>query len=259
MGYDGVEIDLGRPEILPVNGIKRKMRETGVKCTFSVGLASDKNVTSLDYETRKRGVEYVKKLINIASDLESDVICGILYAAWGELSPEGRKPEKFELARRCVLEMADYARDHGVLLALEPVNRFEGYLINSVEEMIGFIEMVNHPSVGITLDTFHMNIEEDDFYKSFKMAGRLLYHVHLSENHRGIPGTGHIPWRDVFKVLKELNYDRWAVVEAWDMNVLLSELGEIPPKIAMWRQLAPNGDILAERAIKFFKEIERSL
>lgn len=258
MGYDCVEIDLGHPESLPVSGIRRKSMETGVKCTFSVGLTSDKNVASPNPETRKSGVEYVKKLIDIASDLESDIICGILYAAWGELNPWGRKSEDLEFAKECVLEMADYAEAHGVLLALEPVNRFEGYLINTAEEMIGFIEMVNHPNVGITLDTFHMNIEEEDFYKSFKSVGRLLYHVHLSENHRGIPGTGHIPWRDVFRALRELDYNRWAIVEAWDMNVLLSELGEIPPKIAVWRQLAPDGDTLAERAIRFFQELEKS-
>ena len=258
IGYDGLEIDLGHPETLPIEGIKRKMRETGVRCTCSVGLAKECNVASPDPETRKRGVQFIRRLIEVASELESDVLCGILYAAWGEVNPKGRKPEELEWAKECLLEVADYAKDHGVVLALEPVNRFEGYLISTAEEMVEFVKKVNHPNVRVHLDTFQMNIEEEDFYKAFKTAGEYLYHVHLCENHRGIPGTGHIPWKDVFRALKELNYDRWVVVEAWVRDVFLSELGEMPPKIAMWRSLAPNGDVVAEQALKFLKEVEKS-
>ncbi|MEM0368388.1 MAG: sugar phosphate isomerase/epimerase family protein [Desulfurococcaceae archaeon] len=259
IGYDGLEIDLGHPESLPIDGIKYKMRETGVKCTFSVGLSKETDVSSSDPETRKRGIAYIKKLVDIASELESDVICGILYAAWGEVDPKGRRPEKYEWAMECLREAADYASQHGVTLALEPVNRFEGYLICTAEEMLDFVKRINHPNVKVHLDTFQMNIEEDNLYKAIKRAGEYLYHVHLCENHRGIPGTGHIPWMDIFKALKEIGYNRWVVVEAWVHDVFLTELGEIPPKIAMWRRLAPSGDIVAEQALKFLKEIEKKV
>lgn len=102
IGYDGLEIDLGHPETLPIEGIKRKMRETGVRCTFSVGLGPDQNVASPDPEKRRKGVEFAKKIIDIASELESDVLCGILYAAWGEVSKKGRRPEELEWAKECV-------------------------------------------------------------------------------------------------------------------------------------------------------------
>ena len=259
MGYDGLEIYLGNPEILPVEGIKRKMRETGLECTFAIGLSKDQNVVSPDPETRKRGIEFVKKLVDIVSELNGDTLCGILYAAWGEFNPKGRQPQELEYSKQSVYEMADYAKDHGVVLALEPLNRFEGYLISTAEEMLKFVKEVGHPNVKILLDTFQMNIEENDLCDAIRMAGEYLHHFHVCENHRGVLGTGHIPWKEIFKALKAIGYNRWLVYEAWSPDTFLSELGEIPPKIAMWRRLIKDCDRAAEQSLKFLKEVERSV
>lgn len=259
MGYDGLEISLASPETLPVDGIKRKMGETGLKCTFAIGLDRDKNVASPDAEVRKRGITFLKKLIDIVEDLNGDVLCGIPYAAWGELNPRGRLPDELEYSRQSMLEVADYAREHGVVLAIEPVNRFEGYLVNTSDEMLEFVKKINHPNVKILLDTFQMNIEEDDLCKAIMRTKEYLYHFHVCENHRGILGTGHIPWKEIFKTLKSINYDRWIVYEAWSTDVFLSEYGEIPSKIAMWRRLITDSDRAAELSLKFLKEIEKSV
>lgn len=259
MGYDGLEIYLGFPEYLPIDGIKHKMKETGLRCTFAIGLDKDRNVASLDPGTRRRGVDFLKKLINIVEDLNGDVLCGIPYAAWGELSSKGRLPEELEYSRQSMLEVADYARDHGVVLAIEPINRFEGYLINTSEEMLDFVKKVNHPNVKILLDTFQMNIEENDLCEAIKRTGEYLYHFHVCENHRGILGTGHIPWKNIFRALRDINYNRWLIYEAWSTDVFISEFGEIPPKIAMWRRLITDIDQAAELSLKFLKEVERAI
>lgn len=259
MGYDGIEIHLGFPELLPIQGIKKKMQETGLKCTFSAGLTKEQNVASSNPEIRNNGIKLIKNLIDVASELEGDVICGILYGPWGEFPPSGRRPEELDYAKESLLKVADYAKNHGVVLALEPINRFEGYLICTAEEILEFVKQVNHPNVKIHLDTFQMNIEENDLLEAFRIAKDHLYHVHLCENHRGVPGTGTMPWREIFKTLREINYDRWVVYEAWVTDVFLRELGEVPSKIAMWRRLITDSDVAAEQAIRFFKHVEKTI
>lgn len=259
MDFEGIEIDLGHPEVLPIEGIKRKMRETDVRCTFSLGLRKDQSLISPNPKTRKNGIKSLKKLIEIVSELEGDILCGILYAGWGEFTGKMRTQEEWEHAKNGLLEVADVAQDHKVVLALEPVNRFEGYFLNTAEDAVKFVEEINHPNVKVHLDTFQMNIEENSLYEAIKTAGKNLYHIHLCESHRGIPGRGHIPWRDVFKALKEIGYNGWGVIEAWVPDVFLSEMGEIPRAIAMWRRLAPNGDAIAEEGLKFLKQIEATV
>jgi D-psicose/D-tagatose/L-ribulose 3-epimerase len=257
MGYDGLEIHLEYLEMLPINEIKRKKNETGLACTFSAGLTNDKNVASPQGLIRERGIIFLKKAIEVAATLEGDIICGILYGVWGEQNPKMRKPEELEYAAESLRVVGDYARDHGITLALEPVNRFEGYMINTAEEMANFLDKVNHPNVKMLLDTFQMNFEENNLCEPFRKYAKYVHHIHLCENHRGVPGTGTMPWKNIFKTLKEIGYNRWVVYEAWATNVFLSELGEIPPKIAMWRRLITNNDAAAEQALKFFKQMEK--
>jgi len=256
MGFEGIEIDLGHPEALPIDAIKRKMRETGMSCTFSLGLRNDQSLISPNPETRKNGIKFLKKLIEIVSEFEAEILCGILYAAWGEFTGKMRTPEEWERSKNGLLDVADLAKDHKVVLALEPVNRFEGCFLNTAEEAVKFVEDVNHPNVQVHLDTFQMNIEENSLYEAIKTAGKHLYHVHLCESHRGIPGRGHIPWRDVFKALKEIGYNRWGVIEAWLPDIFLGEMGEIPRAVAISRSLAPNGDTIAQEGLRFLKQIE---
>lgn len=259
IGYDGIEIHLEHLDILPISGIKHKMRETGLACTFSVGLTEDKNVASPYKIFRERGIKFLKRAIDIAAELEGDVICGIPYGAWGVENPIMRRPEEYDYAIDSMKILADYARDHGITLALEPINRFEGYMINTADEMAEFIEKINHPNIKMHLDTFQMNIEENDLCEPFRKYSNLIYHVHLCENHRGIPGTGTIPWKDIFRTLKEIGYKRWVVYEAWVHDLFISEFGRIPPKMAMWRRLITDSDFAAEQALKFFKEIAKKV
>ena len=259
IGYDGLEIHLEKLEVLPINGIKKKMKETGLACTFSAGLNPQANVASPDPKIRNNGINFIKKAIDVANQLEGDVICGILYGAWGEENPKMRRLEALEYSIESLKLVGDYAKDHGVVLALEPVNRFEGHLINTADEMVDFLNKVNHPNIRLHLDTFQMNFEENDLCEPFRKYSKYLYHVHLCENHRGVPGTGTMPWREIFKTLREINYDRWVVYEAWVTDVFLRELGEVPSKIAMWRRLITDSDVAAEQAIRFFKNVEKTI
>ncbi len=251
MGFDGLEIFLNHPESLPMEKIKEKMNETGMGCTLSVGLGKEQNLISPDRGARDAGVAFLKEGVDVACELGTDVVSGVIYAAWGEFTGKMRTEDEWNYSKECLLKVAEHAKGKGVVLALEPVNRFETYFLNTIEDTRKMVEEINHPNVGIHADTFHMNIEEESFYGAIKMAGEHLCHVHLCENNRGIPGTGHIPWDDVFRALRELNYDRWAVVESF-----VPAVEEVARMTAIWRQLAPSADVMAEEGLKLYRSKE---
>ncbi len=251
MGFDGLEIFLNHPESLPIEKIKEKMDETGMGCTISMGLGKEQNLISPDRGIRDAGVAFLKKGIDVAYEVGSDIISGVIYATWGEFTGKMRTDDEWNYSKECLLKVAEYAKGKGVMLGLEPVNRFETYFLNTVEDTRKMVQEINHPNIGIHADTFHINIEEESFYGAIKMAGEYLCHVHLCENNRGIPGTGHVPWDDVFRALRELNYDRWVVVESF-----VPAVEEVARMTAIWRQLAPSADVLAEEGLKLYKSKE---
>jgi len=256
MGFDGLEIYVNADSIdsLPREKIKEKMRETGMECTISTGLGENQNVISPDENKRKNGVAYLKKAIDLAVELGTDIVSGVLYAAWGEFTGKMRTQQEWNYCKESLLQAAEYAKEKNVILGLEPINRYETYFLNIAEDARKLVEEINHPNIRIHLDTYHLNIEEESFYKAIKTAGEYLCHFHVCENNRGIPGTGHVPWDDVYKALKEINYNRWAVIESF-----VPAIEEIARMTAIWRKLAPSADVLAEEGLKFLKGKEASV
>lgn len=251
MGFDGIEIDLGHPSTLPIAKLKEKMDQTGMRCTFNVALNKDQNLISLDEEKRKNGTEFLKKLIEIVSDVGSDVLGGVLYAASGEFTGKTRTQDEWNRCKESLLEVADFAKEKQVVLALEPINRYETYFLNTAEDTKKLVEEIDHHNLGILLDTYHINIEEESFYEAIKTAGKYLYHMHLCENNRGIPGTGHVRWVEVFKALKEIGYNRWAVIESF-----VPDIEEVARRTAAWRKVASSADAIAGEGVKFLRRCE---
>ena len=146
--------------------------------------------------------------------------------------------------------MARYAEDRGVLLALEPLNRFETSFINLTEQAIELADRVDSPQLKLMMDTFHANIEEKSLGKAIERAGKALVHVHANENDRGTPGTGHLPWAEVAAALKKVKYGGPLVIESFSTSVK-----EIARAAAVWRPLAPSGEELATHGLAFLKKL----
>lgn len=254
MGFDGLEIHLSNPNTLPIQGIKKKIAQVGMECTFAADLDKSTNVISPDKTIRDKGVEFLKKRSRIVSELGGDVLSGVIYAAWGEFTGEMRTPEEWERSKDCLFQAAEYAQKYGVVLAVEPVNRFETYFLNTAEDATRLVEEINHPNVRIHLDTYHLNIEEKSFYDAIKLAGKYLYHFHVCENDRGVPGTGHVDWLGVYKALKEINYDRWVVIESF-----VPAIEGIARQTAIWRHVAPSAEAIAREGLKFLKKVESEI
>jgi len=248
MGFDGLEVHLNHPETLPKEKIKEKMKETGLRCTFTATLEKKHNLISPDKEVRENGIKFLKELIDIVQYLEGDVLAGVIYAAWGEFTGKMRTKDEWNWCKESLLQVAEYAKEKGVVLTLEPVNRYETYFLNTAEDTRKLVEDINHPNVRIHLDTYHLNIEEGSFYEAIKTAGEYLYHLHVCENNRGIPGTGHVNWDEVYQALKEINYNRWAIIESF-----VPAIEEIARMTAIWRKVAPSADAIARDGLKFLK------
>jgi len=236
MGFEGVEIPLMEIEAINIEKTKREL----------------KNITSSNEETRRRGIDYLKRCVEIVSDLGGDAINGVIYTAWGKITGRSRTEEEWRYSVESLREVCRYARDYGVTLGLEPVNRFETYFLNTAADAVKLVKDVGEPNVKVHLDTFHMNIEEKSFYQPIKDVGELLFHLHCCENDRGVPGTGHVDWEGVFKALSEIGYDRWLVIESF-----VPEMEKLAASTAIWRKIAPSADAIALEGLKFLKEMAK--
>ena len=249
MGFDGVEIPLRDLEMINVEKTERELKKHEMECLGSVALSLDHDLTSENEETRRRGIEWMKRCVEITSNLGGDSVSGVIYIAWGKITGKMRTEAEWRRSVEALKEIARFAREYDVTLGVEPINRFETYFLNTASDAVKLVKDVGEPNVKVHLDTFHMNIEEKNFYDPIKETGDLLWHMHCCENDRGIPGTGHVDWDEVFQALSEINYDRWLVIESFT-----PEMGKIAASAAIWRRVAPNADAIASEGLKFLKK-----
>jgi D-psicose/D-tagatose/L-ribulose 3-epimerase len=164
--------------------------------------------------------------------LGAQALVGPWFQPLGVFSGEG--PNEAELDRCAGVhgQVAQKARDAGLICALEPLNRFECYLLNTCEQSSAYLERLNEPGFGILYDTFHANIEEKDPLAAFQTAWAKghVNHVHISENDRGTPGRGHAKIRETIAALKGVGYDGWLTIEAFG-----KALPELAAATRVWR------------------------
>ena len=196
------------------------------------------------------GVRYLRSCIDVAQALGSPTVAGPFYSAVGRCwrsTPEERARDVEQVART-LRAVGEYAADRGVMLGVETLNRFETSFLNTTAQAIELIERVDHPSVGLALDVFHLGIEEKHVGDALRAAGRRLVHLQVAENDRGTPGTGSLPWRDIAKALQEIEYTGRVVIETFSDRV-----EAIARAAAIWRPLAPDSDTLAREGLAFLR------
>lgn len=255
IGYDGVEIPTFDGNI-DENAINQKLQSVSgnLKAIVVGGGSPDKDVSSTDTSIREKGLEYIKKLIDKADRIESDMVCGPLYSAVGKalyLTDEEKK-KSLQRTAGVIKDAAKYAADKGIEIALEPLCRYDSYLINTTEQMMSFIEMTDSPNVGILLDTFHMNIEEDSMIEPILLAGEKFRHFQVCENNRGVPGKGQMDWEGIRKTVKRSGYNGWISLESFTpYDRVFSEM------MRSWRPLDKDQDTFAKDGLAFLKKIFR--
>lgn len=249
LGLDFIEIPLMCLGSLDRDAVRARLLSAGLDSCTSTVLLGDTDISSDDPDIRARGVAYLKDCVRATQAIGATSFSGVIYAQ--HVKPAAQRPTEATWAHsaRCLREVADVAADLGVTLGIEPVNRYESHLINTCAQARHLMKLTDRKNVRIHLDTYHMNIEEKDFYQATKLAGKDLIHYHLCENDRGIPGTGLVDWDGIFRALGEMNYTGYAALESFvdctdNMNTWV------------WRQLAPDGDTLVREGVAFIRELQ---
>ncbi len=239
--------------------LKKRADDHNISFTYSVGLEKEYDLASDDEAVRRNGIEHVKRIFDTMPIVDAHIFNGVSYAGWQCMPTMGidmdEKKRKEDIALASVKELMKTAEDNNVIYCFEVVNRFEQYLMNTAEEGVAFAKRVDHPNAKVLLDTFHMNIEEDDMITPIKQTGEYLGHFHIGENNRKTPGTGKLPWAEMIAALKEIHYEGAIVMEPF---MLMG--GEIAYDIKVWRDISRGAsehdmDILAQNACKFIKDL----
>lgn len=252
MGFDLIEFGVEGLDDLDYARGAEIAREHGLDVSVCAAMGPDRDLIHPDDGIRKNGMNYVRHCIEAARTIGATNVIGPIYSAVGRVwqATDDERRRDLDLLVEQLRQLSVYAADHGVVLCVEPLNRFETSFINLADQAIEVVDRVGHPSCGILLDTFHMNIEERSIGDAIRAAGPRLKHLHSCENDRGAPGSGHVPWHEVAAALKDVDYDGPVVIESFT-----SKVKTIARAAAIWRSFAPTQDALAQDGLKFLRQL----
>jgi D-psicose/D-tagatose/L-ribulose 3-epimerase len=243
-GYDILEISLHDAVNLDVGRAKEALADAGLDVVCSRGLAFDADVSSEDPAIVDRGAKLLHDSLQITADLGGTHFTGALYSALGKygkpLSDAGR-----DNVVSVLRELATEAAGKGMTLGLEVCNRYETNVINTAAQALQLADDIGEANVLIHLDSYHMNIEEDDFVRPILLAGDRLGYIHVGENHRGYLGSGHLDFTSFFHALQDIDYSGGITFESFSSAVVSPTLSN---DLAIWRNLWDDGPALARHA-----------
>jgi len=251
-GFDILEIACEDPKRIDVNKVKNAVNENHLDVVVCGAFGPDRNICSENPETILNAKAYITWLIDAAEVLDAEVVAGPMYSSVGKAhydDPVDRKKE-WNRAVEGIREMAGYAQNKGIKLALETLNRFETDMINTVAQGLEFVDAVGKENVGLHLDTFHMHLEEKSSAAAIRLAGEKIFHFHACENDRGVPGTGQVRWLEIAEAIKDVKYTGPIVIESFT-----NEVKEIARAVCIWREIAPSQDAIAKEGLQFLKNI----
>jgi D-psicose/D-tagatose/L-ribulose 3-epimerase len=256
IGFDVVDINIAHPERFPTAIVRDEIKNVGIDVVTTIGMPEESNIIHPDPAVRRKGIDTLKKLVDINLEIGSPIIAGVIYGSWGYITGKPRTDEEWDWSVESMREAAEYAKSTGdVVLAVEPVNRFETHFLNIADDAVKYCRAVGTGNMKILLDAFHMIREELSFTDAVNTCGKeYLGYVHVCENNRGIPGTGLVPWKEFFTALKNTGYDGYLSIESFDPG--FEELNRL---CAIWRQFAETGEELAVQGLKNLKEIEAAI
>jgi D-psicose/D-tagatose/L-ribulose 3-epimerase len=214
-GIAGFEIPMFNPAEIDANAIRSAMEKHEIECTVCAILPPGMNPISPDEATRRKSVEHLLECVTLSAEMGAKLLGGPLYAPIGYLPARRRTDEEWKWAVECFQRVGDLLAAREMNLSIEPVNRSETFFLKTVAEAKAFCEAVDNPRVGITIDTFHANIEEKNILDASLSAGQRLMHVHVSENDRGLLGSGHIDFPGIVSSLKKRGYEGFLMIEGF--------------------------------------------
>lgn len=233
-GFDGVEIPVFEGCEGDYCELARLLDEIGLERTAVTAIGDPAmNLISPVGATRQAGVDYMKWVLDCTAALGATQVSGPLHSTLGHFS--GKGPTQGEFARSVASQrlIGDHAASVGVTVGLEALNRFECYFSNTMDALCTHLDDIAHPNITAMYDTFHANIEEADPIGALMRNARHVSHIHISENDRGVPGRGNIPWADTYAAIREMGYDGWLTIESFGRG-----LPDLAAATKVWRDFA---------------------
>ena len=251
MGFDVIEITPGDefrnidPEML-----RKAIEDRNLEVSLCGAFDDTNDISSTDSSVRQKGIDFLKDYTDWAKKVGAKVIGGPLFSELGKkryLDDKERKAE-WDRSAESLKRIGDDAAKKGVVIAIEPINRFEIDMINTAEQGHRMCDQVDNPSIKLMLDSFHMNIEDKAFGDAIRASKKHLVHFHTCSNNRGIPGEGHIPWNEIKQALNDIDYKGYGVIESFAQ-------GQVAAFANIWRPLVKDQDDIPGEGVKFLKQL----
>lgn len=245
IGFDGVEVPLFDTNVEKWFSWRAKLDELGLACETDTMCSSSQNLLSPEKATQRAAIEHLKRCLDCTLVLGGTKLMGPLQSAIATFTGKPATQDEWNRAVDGIREVADYAESLDLTLGLEYLNRFEMFVTSCGEELIRFVDEVNHPACKIMFDTFHANIEEKNTGDCIRQMGDRISFIQLSENDRSTPGKGNVNWDDTFRAIQDIGYDGWLSIEAFSQKL---------PVANIWRQTFTSEEQLMREGLAFIKQ-----
>ena len=247
LGFDGVEVSLLGMDMDRAKALGAAVKAYGLEVTCSDGLPVEADITSKDAELRDAGLAHLRRSVRFADAIGARSIAGVVFAPWGAFDIAD-KVGRTARSADTLAQLAPDLDEYGIDLGIEALNRFETDLCNTAAEAVALAEATGSDRIGVLLDTFHMNVEEKDIRGAIAASAQKLKHFHVSDNDRGVPGSGHVPWQEARHGLADAGYDGWIVAE-----MFVKSGTPAGGDLYIWRHIEPDPTEAARQALAFLE------
>ena len=248
-GFDGAELPLFEGDAAHYRAIRKELDNHGLACTTVTVANPTANPISPDPKLRQAGLDHLRWAIETTAILGGTHMSGPFHSPLGVFSGTGPTTDEKNRAVEILRKAAEVAQQAKVMLSIEYLNRFECYFLTTAADARALVQEVNHPHFRMMYDTFHANIEEKQIGPTITSIADSFIQVHISENDRGTPGTGHVAWDETFRALRHVGYDGWLVIEAFGRA-----LPDLAAATRVWRDLFPRAEEVYTEGLRFIKE-----
>jgi D-psicose/D-tagatose/L-ribulose 3-epimerase len=247
-GFDGIEVPILNPSSFKASQLARELDQVGLTCTAVTVIPGGSSLASADEGARRGAREHLEACIAVARDAGARILGGPLYSPVGYLTGRRRTSDEWKWVVDGWQQLRAAVQSANIEVAIEPLNRFETYFLNTAADAGALCDQIGDPAIGILLDTFHANIEEKSMGETVRHAAPHLKHLHTCENDRGIPGSGHVAWPEFFAAVSDVGYDRWLTIESFAFAG-----GPVAAAASIWRDLAPTPEAIAFEGVTFLR------
>ena len=250
LGFDVLEITPVDPDRFPAKKVREAAKNAGVAVNANFALRDTGNPVSPDPASRRRAVDLSKQVIDLCAEAGVEIYCGANYCTWRYFTGKGRTAEEWKWGVDTFRQICEYAQTAApkMVLAVETLNRFESYFLNTSADAQRFVTDVGLPNAKVHLDTFHMIREEDDMGEAIRSCGDKLGYFHACGSQRGIPGKDLVPWQAALEALRDSGYRDTITIEAFHPHK------SIAPLVAVWREFADSPEQLATEGLAFVRQ-----